>query len=324
MNCSFGWLGLTATDDAEYCNFPENPYQTRMNFDEKRLRAVAAIAETGSLGRAAEAINTSQPALSRMIADMEERLETKLFERHARGMLLTQAGEILAEHARQLTFDMEQARHALLELKGLRTGKVRVGAVAAATRTLLPRAIVRLRQMAPGLKVELIEAPDSELMDALLERRIDLMVASANLDHDEIEMLDLSDDEDSFNVCCRACDPPVALDASLDDVLGADWVMLKRGRTPRNDFEKLIRSTGRSLPNIVIETNTVGTQISIIRNSELLGWMPKAVIADQLEAGILQIIDIPQLTMAREFRAYRRKQGFFSKHTELLYTCLTP
>ncbi len=293
-----------------------------MEFDEKRLRAIVAIAETGSLGRASEVIHVSQPALSRMLSDLEARLETRLFERHAKGMLPTQAGEILIDHARQLTFDIEQARHALQELKGLRAGHVRIGAVAAATRTLLPEALVQLRNRAPGLRIELIEAPDSELVDALLSRQIDLMVASDDVRHEDIEMLEFSAYEDSFRVCCRTDNPPVAADAGLSGVLEKDWIMLRPGRTPRSNLETLIKASGHAAPNVVVETNTIGTQISILRNSDLLGWLPEAVIAEQLAAGSLIVIDVPELTLTRRFRVYRRRHGYFSPHTELLYSCL--
>lgn len=57
-----------------------------MTFDEHRLRAIIAIADTGSLGRAADQVNLSQPALSRMIHEMEMRLGRALFERHSKGM----------------------------------------------------------------------------------------------------------------------------------------------------------------------------------------------------------------------------------------------
>lgn len=293
-----------------------------MDFDERKLRALVAIADTGSLGRAAEAMHVSQPALSRMISELEARLEARLFERHPKGMLLTDAGKVLVKHARQLTFDFGQARHALHELQGLRSGHVRIGAVAAATRTIVPQAVVALRRQAPGLTIELVEAPDSELIDALLERRIDLIVASDSTHHPDIEPLDHYGYEDIFQVCCRASEPPVPRNAGLSEVLSREWVMLKQGRTPRLRFEELAAANGYPIPRITVETNTIGTQISILRHSDLLGWLPRAVIADQVEAGILQVIEIRELAQARRFRAFRRRNGYFAQHTELFYQCL--
>ncbi|MFD2782692.1 LysR family transcriptional regulator [Novosphingobium pokkalii] len=89
-----------------------------MDFDERHLRAFLAVAETGSLGRAAAVVNLTQPSLSRMIQAMEQRLGHKLFERQSKGMALTAAGEILLPHARLLAFEMRAARDQLDALRG--------------------------------------------------------------------------------------------------------------------------------------------------------------------------------------------------------------
>lgn len=293
-----------------------------MDLSERKLKAIVAIADNGSLGRAAEALNVTQPALSRTISELEAGLQTRLFERHSKGMVPTEAGAILVDHARQLAFDLGQARHALLELRGMRSGNVRIGAVAAATRTIIPAAIMALRSQAPGLTVELMEAPDSELIDALLERRIDLMVASDRIAHSEILPLEFCDYQDAFRVCCRAHNPPVSANAQLDDVLACDWVMLKRGRTPRTHFDELVASTGRPMPRIAVETTSIGSQIGIVRQTDLLAWLPQAVIADYLTTGDLCVLDVPQLARHRRFRAYRRKNGYFPEHAALLHRCL--
>lgn len=284
---------------------------------------MVAVAETGSFGRAAEAINLSQPALSRIISDMEMRLGAQLFERHTKGALPTQAGLVLIDHARQLVFDIDQARNALLELKGLRVGQVRIGAVAAATRNLVPQAIVDLHAQAPGLKIEVMEAPDSELADALADRRIDLIVASDSIQRDDIEALEYCRYEDSFQVCCSNLSPPVDPDnTTIAEVLQQRWVMLKRGRTPRESFEALLKRHGLECPEIAVETNSIGFQISILRKSPFLGWLPRAVIADQLNAGHLCIVAVPELIQHRRFRIYKRKNGYFSGYMDLIYQCL--
>lgn len=294
-----------------------------MAFAERKLRAVVAVAETGSLGRAAEAINLSQPALSRIIRDLELRLGTQLFERHTKGTLPTEAGMILVEHARQLVFDIDQARHALLELKGLRVGQVRVGVVAAATRELLPLAIADLQAQAPGLKVEVMEAPDSELADALVERRIDLIVASDSIQRDDIEPMEYCRYQDSFQVCCRKSDPPIDPgNTTLKEILEQRWTMPQKGRTPRTLFEKLVSHHGFACPEVAIETNSISVQISIMRSCDVLGWLPLAVITDQLELGQLCIVDVPAMIQHRRFRIFRRRNGHFSSNMDLLYRCL--
>lgn len=74
--------------------------------DIKQLRSFVHIAELGSLSRAAERLNLSQPALSRQLSLLEETLDTKLLERTGRGVKLTEAGQMLAERARVILSDL--------------------------------------------------------------------------------------------------------------------------------------------------------------------------------------------------------------------------
>jgi len=84
------------------------------------LRAFASVAEHGSLTRSAASIGVAPSALSRQIAGLEAQLGAPLFERHPRGMVLTEAGEILARHARRAQLDAEHALGEIGALRGLR------------------------------------------------------------------------------------------------------------------------------------------------------------------------------------------------------------
>ncbi len=72
-----------------------------LELDMKQLRALLAIAETGSVSRAAELLHIVQPAVSRQLRLLEENLGTALFERGRRGMELTEAGQLMVHHARR-------------------------------------------------------------------------------------------------------------------------------------------------------------------------------------------------------------------------------
>lgn len=295
-----------------------------MTFDEQRLRAIVAIADCGSLGRAADQVNMSQPALSRMIHDMELRLGRHLFERHSKGMTPTIAGDILLRYARQLTFDMQQAREALVELDGLRGSRVRVGAIASAIYATVAEAISALLVAAPQVSVEVIEAADGELTEALADRRIDLMIGSEGLVHEGIKPLGRCGDGDHFTVCCNRTaaqslpDRPV-----LADVLKARWVMLHKARTPRRYFDDLIARAGRARPEIIIETNSIPAQIALLQATGLLGWLPWPVIRDQIADGSLVALDIAELNMPRHFCLYRRTNGYLSRAAELFLEHIT-
>lgn len=306
-----------------YCNLSGKQYNFRMTFDERKLRAFLAVVDCRSLGRAALAANMTQPTLSRLIQDMETRLGLPLFERHTKGMALTPAGEAFVPHARLLLFEMEQAACSIDALKGLRRGTVRIGAVAAVTRSIIPRAAAKLLKEAPGLRIDMVEATDSELVDALAGRRIDLMIAAEIPPHDDILPVAECRFDDVYSVFCTVDHPiAAATDIDLDRVLQERWVMPKPGNTPRSLFENLIRRAGRALPVIAIETGSVGAQISFVAQSMLLGWLPQPLIASDLKSGAVALLAIEELTIQRRFFLYRRRGGLLPEAAQHLMRLL--
>ncbi|MDB5461552.1 MAG: hypothetical protein JWO72_3293, partial [Caulobacteraceae bacterium] len=228
-----------------------------MNFDRRQLRAFLAVIDKGSLGRAAAQVNLSQPALSRLVQDMEARLGVPLFDRQATGMTPTNYAEALAPHARHLLFEMGQAVDTLDALRGLRRGVVRIGAVAAVARSFLPAALASLLTSAPELQIELLEAADDRLFEALARRSVDLVIAGALPDMAEAAVIAECEFNDAYSVICAA-DHPLSSDGSvtLSDALAESWIMPAKGSTPRTLFEAAVREAGETAPRVAIETSS--------------------------------------------------------------------
>ena len=279
-----------------------------MYFDERQLRAFLAIADTGSLGRAARVANLTQPTLSRLVKGMEDRLGHALFDRGGKGMVATPAGELLATHARHIVSEMHNARDELAALKGLKRGVLRIGAVTAVMRTLVADAVGKLLAVAPGLSVELTEAVNSELLDALLTRRVDLVVSAGRLDHSDI----LAIGHGAYTVCFAvfgATDHPLSSSHSLAEVLAQEWVMPGAAFTPRQTFEHLVRAKGFVLPRVAVETASVEAMIAVSAHSHLLCWLPEPLLAAHVNSGTMRRFDVPELSIAREFVLHRRRTG---------------
>ena len=290
------------------CKSPLKSYAHRMDFDERQLRAFLAIAETGSLGRAARVAHLTQPSLSRLVRGMEDRLGHPLFDRGGKGMALTPAGELLAVHARHIVSEMHNARDELAALRGLKRGVVRIGAVAAVMRTLVSDTVGRLLAEAPGLRFELIETVDGDLLDALVTRRVDIAVASTPLDHPDIAAIGAAAYADSFAVFCAAGHALSSL-PSFETVLAQGWVMPGPAFTPRQTFERLIRAQGMAVPSIVVETASVETMIAVSARSTLLCWLPEPLLLPHVASGTMRPLDIPELATQRRFLLHRRRAG---------------
>ncbi|TKD50672.1 LysR family transcriptional regulator [Sphingomonas baiyangensis] len=279
-----------------------------MAIEIRQLRAFLAIAETGSIGRAAERVHLTQPAISRTLAEMERRLGHRLFERHARGMAPTAAGETLLPYARLMIFEAEQARRALDALDGLERGVVRVGAVGTIVRGLLPGVVRTLLANAPGLSCSIIEAPDEQLQAQLCAREIDLVIGSAAVDDGELATIGECRHDDRFTVFAAA-DHPLS-DTSLAAVLACDWVMPLEAMAPRRMFLETVAATGAGVtPRIALETTSHDAMLRFVAETRLLGWLPQSLIADALAAGQVRVIAVPELHVSRRFFLLQRARG---------------
>lgn len=119
------------------------------------LRYFFAVATTGSLSMASEQLYVAGSAISRQIHKLETRLGVTLFERHARGMILTDAGQILANHVRKSMRDMEFALAEIQGLKAVRKTLVRLACTDGMAFDLLPGLLARFRHLHPGVSFDL-------------------------------------------------------------------------------------------------------------------------------------------------------------------------
>jgi DNA-binding transcriptional LysR family regulator len=135
------------------------------------LRVVLEVARTGSFSAAAERLGYTQSAVSRQVAVTEKAAGAPLFERHARGVRLTAAGEVLVRHAGQVLDGVAAASQELAGLRDRLAGRLVVGGFPTATAALLPRAVARLLTDHPGLRVQLMEASTPAQLRALRRGR---------------------------------------------------------------------------------------------------------------------------------------------------------
>ncbi|GAB2853650.1 LysR family transcriptional regulator [Microbacterium insulae] len=144
------------------------------DLDAQALRVVKAIADEGSITGAAAALGYSQPAVSQQLKRLEMRLGLPLVERVGRSVRLTEAGRILARHAPAVTTALDAAAGELAELRGLRTGRVRLVGFPSASPTIVPRLLADLEARHTGVSLTYLEAEPPEAVEAVKEDRADI------------------------------------------------------------------------------------------------------------------------------------------------------
>ena len=140
------------------------------------MKVLREVAARGSFSAAAEALSFTQSAISQQVAALERETGTKLVERGARGIRLTQAGEVLVKHADAVLSRLACAEEELQALAGLRGGKLRVSTFQSAGATLVPRAVAAFHGRYPDVELALTQAEPDEATQMLRAGELDLAV----------------------------------------------------------------------------------------------------------------------------------------------------
>lgn len=142
--------------------------------ESRRLRVLLAVARSGSLARAAEALDYTPSAVSQQMRVLEGEVGAPLLERRGRGVVLTEPGRALARHAERVANALEAAQAEVEAIAGLRSGMLRLGWFTTAGATLMPRAIARFSEQQPEIELALVEGDPEDCAALLREGELDL------------------------------------------------------------------------------------------------------------------------------------------------------
>ena len=142
--------------------------------DTNRMFTLREVAAHGSITAAAEALGYTTSAISQQIAKLEKEAAQPLLERHARGVVLTEAGRAVVRHAERILVELQAADAELAEIRGLRAGVLAIGTFPTAGSSLLPLVIKEFKTRHPGVDLTVLSGRFSRLVDALRRRETEL------------------------------------------------------------------------------------------------------------------------------------------------------
>jgi DNA-binding transcriptional LysR family regulator len=151
--------------------------------DVTRLRVLVAVAQHGSVTKAARALHYAQPSVSHHLARLEAETGARLFQRAGRGIRLTEAGRTLAERAAEVFGRLVAAEHELAAIAGLAAGRVRLAAFPSAFATVVPSAVTRFAASHPGLELTLVEAEPPAALRMLRAGEVDVAMVFTHQPH---------------------------------------------------------------------------------------------------------------------------------------------
>lgn len=196
--------------------------------DVRRLRVLCEVARRGSLSSAADALCFTPSAVSQQVAALEREAGARLLERRARGVVLTEAGHILVEHAQVVLAQLEAAESALTELAELQRGRLRLATFATAGASVLPTAVDAFRTRHPGVELSVVQATPSESLVRLRQGRLDLaLTVDLEAPSEGVEVVHLFNDTVQLAL---HCDHPLAgaPGIALADLAHETWIDVPR------------------------------------------------------------------------------------------------
>ncbi|MBB3109507.1 DNA-binding transcriptional LysR family regulator [Paenibacillus phyllosphaerae] len=222
------------------------------------------VAALGSVTKAAEQLMISQPAVTAHVRKLSAELGLTLLAPSGRGVLLTEAGQRVAAHARRIVALEEEVARDLNDYRSGAVGTLRIAATSLPANVLLPRQLARFRSEHPQVKIEVNTSNAHRALEALLHYRVDLAVigGSSQLEREGLIQVELLRDEQWFIV---SADHPLAGQTTpLAELIREPFIVRESGSAARQQLEGICRARASNLPDGVLQVSGITETIEAV------------------------------------------------------------
>jgi len=259
-----------------------------------KMRQIALLAhldEERCVIRAAEAIGMTQPAASKLLREIEESLQVRLFERHARGIVPTSCGEILVRHARSILSEIHIAQQEIATLRSGLSGQASLGTINTPAANLVPAAIGLLKQKHPGLLVSVELDHSRPLLEKLLHGQLDMLVARL-LEADSPGSLQFEPLEDERHAIVVGGQHPLAgkADVQLEDLLDYPWIVPPPDSLLRERLTGVFLQRGLSMPANLIQTQALPISTQLLQATDAVAVLQREPVQSWCKSGHLAVL----------------------------------
>jgi LysR family transcriptional regulator, regulator of abg operon len=263
-----------------------------------QLRDVVAVAETGSLRSAGRLLGIAQPAITRSIREIEHELGAILFERHAKGVRLTEIGRAFVKRAESVQAEIRRAQEEIDQLKGQLTGEVNLAVSTATAMCLLPKSLQNFRRKYPEAVLKISESFFAPIERELQSGQIDFYVGPFERDSTAKSFVV----EELFSNVRRIVarrGHPLAGAKSYAELADAYWIRpAVAERITEGDFDDSFAEARLQKPRIVLQSRSALITMITVANSDLLTVLPQQWLDFPLTAPLVVALDVPAFRAA--------------------------
>lgn len=289
----------------------------------RHLRLILALSRTRNMHRAADEMNVTQPAATKMLQEIEQILGVRLFERTQRATLPNDIGLFVIAFANEAISALGRFEKALGTLKHGGYGMLAIGAIMATAPDVLPMAIAELKRRRPLMTIEVSTVTSDRLLEALEKGELDVVIGrpteQRHMATFEVEPLGI---EELW--AFAAPDHPLAGHSvvTLREMLDYPWVVQQSTSPMRQVIDRMI---GRSdLPPLVniVETTSIFATLHLVRRANMVAILPRSIVEDETRIGRLTRLSIGIDNPLTPYGIIRRKGEIPSANTEELVSII--
>ena len=288
----------------------------------RHLHTFVAVAQQGTLGRAAETLNLSQPALSKTLNELEQLTGTRLFDRGRLGAQLTPPGEQFLTHAVKVLDALNNAAQALNRKEGLNSDIVRIGALPTAALGILPAVLGKFHRQHKDTMLQVATMNNTMLLAGLKSGEIDIGIGRMSdpelMGGLNYELLFL----ESLKLVVRPNHPLLQENVTLSRVMEWPVVVSPKGTVPRQNAETLLQSQGCKIPDGCIETLSASLSRQLTVDYDYVWFVPSGAVKEDLRQGSLVALPVPTQGAGEPIGILTRVDAQLSSGAQILISAI--
>jgi DNA-binding transcriptional LysR family regulator len=285
--------------------------------EDHKLKVFCTVAETKSFSKTSEIIHLTQPAVSLQIQALEEKYETKLFDRSSSTVTLTPAGEVLYKYAKEILTLYTSAEKAIGKQTGLVKGSLTLGAGSNIGNYILPTLITEFRQSHPKSKLYLLVSNTKRVIELLNAGNIDLGLVEGDVSRQKMVVKKLLSDE-LLLIVSPEHHWARRKEVSIAELCKEPFLLREPGSGTRQMIEKFLNRHGITLHDLKISAILGSTEAikNAVENGLGISIISRWAARKENRYGTLHLLNIKEEKMARDFSLIMNKNAVSSNSLE--------
>lgn len=259
----------------------------------KHLQLLVTLDEFRHIGKTAEYLNISQPAVSRALTSFEEGLGIQIFERITREIKPTEAGECLIRYARFMMEEMINLRKELGNIKNGLSTRISLGVLPMVSLTLIPELVVKLESDMVSAQVEIQEGTSDTLLNLLKSNAVDFIIGNMNK---KPKATDISSEflfQDQMCIAVRQSHPLAKVQkVQWSSLSGYSMILPPEFAISRMAIEEVLSINNVEFSHHYVESLSALSNIGILLKTDALGFVPRSVAQYFVERESIRILPL--------------------------------